>query len=333
MIMCVLLCYPVSICIYYQQGGLFLVYNSIDLLTIPLWYNPFISDQPLYLPDWYQKGVITVADVVSYNKVISYEELCQKFSARFNYLNYLSVKCKINILLTKFGYALENIILERPFVPVNLKYILKSKKGVGTIYRIFHTNFQNDHKMKSKWNQEFEICIDHDTWRMLFCICFKTVTNNNLIWFQLKLIYRILGTNSYLHKLGIRNSPNCHFCQQPESLLHIFYECPNSSELWNDIEKLLKERISLEIKFSCFTIIFGYINKDQNHIPINSLILVTKKYIFDTSRDGKRLILKSLKHRLNSLLRDEEYCAKLNEKETEFSHVWDRWASVFRSVH
>ena len=120
----------------------------------------------LYLPDWYQKGVITVADVVSYNKVISYEELCQKFSAHFNYLNYLSVKCKINILLTKFGYALENIILERPFVPANLKYILKSKKGVGTIYRIFHTNFQNDHKMKSRWNQEFEICIDHDSWRM-----------------------------------------------------------------------------------------------------------------------------------------------------------------------
>ena len=170
--------------------------------------------------------------------------------------------------------------------------------------------------MKSRWNQEFEICIDHDTWRMLFSICFKTVTNNNLIWFQLKLINRILGTNSYLHKLGIRKSPNCRFCQQPESLLHVCYECPNSSELWKDIEKLLKERISLEIKFSSFTIIFGYINKDQNHIPINTLILVTKKYIFDTSRDGKRLILKSLKHRLNSLLRDEEYCAKLNEKET-----------------
>ena len=152
--------------------------------------------------------------------MISYEELCQKFSACFNYLNYLSVKCKINILLTKFGYAVENIILERPFVPVNLKYILKAKKGVGTVYRIFHANFRNDHKMKSRWNQEFEICIDHDTWRM-FSICFKTVTNNNLIWFQLKLIYRILGTNSYLHKLGIRNSLNCRYCQQPESLLHI----------------------------------------------------------------------------------------------------------------
>ena len=112
-----------------------------------------------------------------------------------------------------------------------------------------------------------------------------------------------------------------------------FYECPNSRELWNNIEKLLKERVSLKTKFSCFTIIFGYVNKDQNHIPINSLILVTKKYILDTSKDGKRLILEPIKHRLTSLLRDEEYCAKLNEKNRVFFHVWDRWASVFRSLY
>ena len=31
MIMCVLLCYPVSIRIYYQQGGLFLVNFLLDL--------------------------------------------------------------------------------------------------------------------------------------------------------------------------------------------------------------------------------------------------------------------------------------------------------------
>ena len=31
MIMCVLLCYPVSIRIYYQQGGLFLVFSVTDM--------------------------------------------------------------------------------------------------------------------------------------------------------------------------------------------------------------------------------------------------------------------------------------------------------------
>ena len=32
MIMCVLLCYPVSIRIYYQQGGLFLVTSSVHIV-------------------------------------------------------------------------------------------------------------------------------------------------------------------------------------------------------------------------------------------------------------------------------------------------------------
>ena len=95
--------------------------------------------------------------------------------------------------------------------------------------------------------------------------------------------------------------PNCRFCQQPESLLHIFYEFPNARELWNNIEKLLKDGISLEIKFSCFTVIFGYVNRDQNHIPINNLILVTKKYILDKSVEMARDNLKPPKHRLNSL--------------------------------
>ena len=80
---------------------------------------------------------------------------------------------------------------------------------------------------------------------------------------------------------------------------------------------------------SCFNVVFGYIIKDQNHIPIKSLILITKKYIFDASRDGKRLILRSLQHRLNRLFRDEEHWAHLYGKESTFSLVWDRWASVF----
>ena len=76
--------------------------------------------------------------------------------------------------------------------------------------------------MKLRWNEEFQTQIDNNTWKTLFSICFKTVANNNLIWFQLKLIYRILGTNNHLFKLGIKNNPNCLFCHQPESLLHIF---------------------------------------------------------------------------------------------------------------
>ena len=49
MIMCVLLCYPVSIRIYYQQGGLFLVkiYIQSQVDMISLNYFPLVSGRTL----------------------------------------------------------------------------------------------------------------------------------------------------------------------------------------------------------------------------------------------------------------------------------------------
>ena len=259
------------------------IYNNTDLLTMPLWFNQHISNNQLYLPDWYQKGIITVADVVSDNQVLSYNSLCQKFASQFNYLNYLTVKSKIEILLTKFSHTDKEFLIYRPIIPFYLKPILKDKKGVGTIYKILLNNPVNEHAMKSRWNDDFKIQIDHGTWKRIFSICFRTVANNSLIWFQLKLIYRILGTKKYLHKLGLKDTPNCPCCQQPETLLHIFHSCPNSINIWNDINKLVKQQISININFSSLTIIFGYTNKDQNHIPINCLIhkfFISNNYIW-----------------------------------------------------
>ena len=88
-----------------------------DVLKAPLWYNPLISDQPFYFPNWFCNGVITVLDVISNNKIAGYDELCQEFSCHFNNLNNLTLKFKINIFLIKYGFTFENIILERPFVP------------------------------------------------------------------------------------------------------------------------------------------------------------------------------------------------------------------------
>ena len=39
--------------------------NGTDLLTILLWYNSEMSYQEMYLPKWYEKGIVTVADVIN----------------------------------------------------------------------------------------------------------------------------------------------------------------------------------------------------------------------------------------------------------------------------
>ena len=137
--------------------------------------------------------------------------------------------------------------------------------------------------MKNKWNKQLEIDIDNQAWKTIFTHCFNTVNDNNLKWFQLKLIYRVLGTKSYTMKLNITDNGKCNFCHQTETLMHMFVECLNVKDLWAEIAEYVYNKIHLHINFSNFSILFGYMNFDQNKVPINILLLVTKKYIFDSS--------------------------------------------------
>ena len=55
--------------------------------------------------------------------------------------------------------------------------------------------------MKQKWSRDLNKHINEKECDLIFTICFEIVHNNNLKWFQLKILYRILGTNEYLHKI------------------------------------------------------------------------------------------------------------------------------------
>ena len=43
--------------------------------------------------------------------------------------------------------------------------------------------------MKLKWYNDLQIHFDDEIWNTIFKICFTSVTNNDLIWFQVKVIY------------------------------------------------------------------------------------------------------------------------------------------------
>ena len=62
-------------------------------------------------------------------------------------------------------------------------------------------------------------------WSSIFSETNQRATNNLLVWFQLKLLYRILGTRAYLNKINIVNSSDCNHCHEKETLVHVFVEC------------------------------------------------------------------------------------------------------------
>ena len=278
-------------------------YSNTDLLTSPLWYNEKLTCKDMFLPKWFEKGIITIADVIEDSGVLmKLDDIKRKYSIdHINPLHYLRVQKNVKCFIQKYKLS-EIYMVERPFVPFQLKYIWANKKGVSAYYKIINQLNENIHIMKYKWQRELQVSFDEQLWKNIFSICYKSVCNNSLIWFQLKVLYRILGTKSYLHKMAIEENAKCNHCQKMETIVHMFVECDNVKKFWNVIEKFIHQTVKLKLTFHCFDILFGYLLPGEDKVPINALILVTKKYIFDTNHKNGILNFDLLRQKLQQTL-------------------------------
>ena len=78
-------------------------------------------------------------------------------------------------------------------------------------------------------------------------------------------------------KLNIVNSPNCGLCNlHQETLTHLFYECRTVNTLWNKLSVWITEKLRITVDFNTEMVILGYLERDENYIPLNSIILITK---------------------------------------------------------
>ena len=128
-----------------------------------------------------------------------------------NFMDYLRVRTSVN-LYVKNNKIDDNFTFEQPVLPSHLEILFKSK---------------------SKWERDLELTLNEQIWRIIFKICFKSVCDNTIVWFQYKIIHRILGTNKYLNLISKSESSSCRLCNNSEeSLIHLFVECPKSLLLW-----------------------------------------------------------------------------------------------------
>ena len=173
-----------------------------EALLCPLWAN--ISIEPLWLPHWYHAGIYSPSDLLNKaGNIMELNEICQLYKVKIHFLEYLRVKRCLKTFLAKF--TLENLSYERPILPPYLKLLASPNRGSRHFSEILSQ--QNDNiKLKTKWNTTLNIDIDTDDWQNVYKVCFKTLKRNDFIWFQYRIIHRILGTRALLHKMNISNT-------------------------------------------------------------------------------------------------------------------------------
>ena len=131
---------------------------------------------------------------------------------------------------------------------LNTESLLGSKDFCKLAYTILierHASLPQ--RNQSKWKSDFQAhgaeMID---WSKSYSLPFPCTRESKLQTFQFKLLHRRISTNRYLFKIGLISSELCSFCESStETLLHLFWECPQVKIFWNEVKDWLRT-------FSCF---------------------------------------------------------------------------------
>ena len=158
------------------------------MLSSCIWYNRQIGTEKIYFVDWFKHGVRIVEDIVNSEcKIMTLEQIKTKYKFFVNILNYYSVKKLVEKFITKTEYNFP-LSIDRPHVPFHIKALTEHILGSKSIYLRLPKS-----KTKIKWDLILHIEPSYNLWRVIYKNCFYTIDDNNYIWFQHRILQRIIG--------------------------------------------------------------------------------------------------------------------------------------------
>ena len=150
-----------------------------------------------------------------------------------------------------------------------------------------------------------------------------------MIYLQFKIINRILGTKSLLYKISLTDNPLCTFCkEQEETIPHLFYDCNEVLLLWQTLYQWISSKLNTHLRPEKNSILLGYIEPYIN-IPLNTINMVTKSYIFHCSKKNRRLNIYHLQNRLKTTYQTIEFIATKNDQQDKLKKTWILFKNLF----
>ena len=168
--------------------------------------------------------------------------------------------------------------------------------------------------------------LEPTTWR----ICFYSIVDNNIKWFQYRILHRIIGVQEALFKYKISDSNICRLClNSVETIFHLFAECEISNTLWQNLLSWIHSSTGKVIQLDKSVKLLGFLRPATYFWPLNFILLITKYYIFSKARKLEQLNLHQLLNILKIKFLEEKTIAKVNSSSDNFTKNWSEWMSIF----
>ena len=126
-----------------------------------------------------------------------------------------------------------------------------------------------------KWESILHTEPSYSFWRVIYKNCLYSVDDNNYIWFQYRVLQRIIGVQEWLFKTKVTDNSDCRLCNEhTESIAHRFSECKISNDLWENVASWIKSQTKEIVIITKNMKILGCLKPLPYFWPLNFILLI-----------------------------------------------------------
>ena len=159
-----------------------------------------IDRKPFIFKNYVSKGIIFISDLFDeQGDILDYENFINIYRITTNFMHYASLVKAVKSYIKNLNDLKDNIFstISNPIFPFKLQLLLKNQRGCKDMYALI--NFKSiTPKSQIKYTNQGFIFTPSD-WEQYYLLPFQCVKDSTLLWFQYRLVQRILGNNAFLH--------------------------------------------------------------------------------------------------------------------------------------
>ena len=141
----------------------------------------------------------------------------------------------------------------------------------------------------------------------------------------MKIIYRIIVSNSILKEMGVTHHNLCNFCQkEKDSVYHYLWKCNIVQDFWNNLLRYIKERCGNtdRLTLNANLILFGYDINIKTDCGLNFILLQAKYFVYTCRFHEVKPTVQSFIKTLSYTYKTDKYVHRLEMNYNKFDMKW-----------
>ena len=266
---------------------------------------------------WYSEGIYQIGHLLDDNgNYLQFGDFQTKYpNIRTNFLSFMGIVNSVKQYQQRKG------------IHLNSGYNIKSpriwqlvKKGNSIVQSVLMGTGTAAAGVL-RWNRYFQ----NLNWQKIFCKPRNTTSEAKLLWFQYRILHRILPTGRFLFMRKIIESSECVLCGQAEETIdHLLWECTVSNTFWSDLLSMLKDKCHNcdNLRLSKVLILFGIQQNVFTDEIIDLIFILAKYHIYSCKWNNKRPNIAAFLRILKNRYLIERYASIVNNVIVHFNQIW-----------